>query len=303
MNNVSTSRNKSIASRTTADEPFRVDFRDHRKKMSEFLGSNPKQTRLKKKAQKEVVHPLLIEAAATIRDEFWIDLLTKAATNVLPPGFCFHEDVLSYEKGGNRINRHIERVDLHSDPTLAALQFMDFIRLKGNIYSDAERELADIGIEEEDTFDGNWKRINKLTKTIMISRYVREHANMYDLTEDQTQEAWREVNRAYLHGALSATDFIVEGRALKDIVDVHWSPNGVVVARSIDHPEPVAGIPFVKGCSPPKPTKCQAACITALANETKFMNRKRKPTLGDIRAGISRSSMNASIVDEWEEEE
>jgi len=259
-------------------------------------------SKLKKHAIKVVKHPLLVEAAATVGDPEWAELITAAAYGLLPSSFCFHENTLSYEKGGNRINRCIDRIELVDDPEVAAMQFMDFIREKGQICTSLDVSNSQTqGIETDTIIGDDWKKINNKTRGIMLSRYTMTKIRENNITGFAAVCARKTIERAFLAGLIKPTDFIMEGRTIKNIVDVYWKDTRVIVDRHRDPKEPSHGIPFVRGCSLAKPTSCQAKCISILNEEIKMRKRCVPQTTEQIKLSISRASILASKTFQAEE--
>lgn len=250
--------------------------------------------KLKKHAVKVIKHPLLLEASETVGDPEWAEIMVSAAYGVLPPSFCFHESTLSYEKGGNRINRCIAQITLVDDPDIAAMQFMDFIREKGQICTTLDVENSQQNKSTSTFVIDDWKKINGKTRSVMLSRYTTAKLEEHGITGYAAECARKTIDRAFHAGMIKPTDFIMDGREIKNIVNVYWKDGRVIAGQEKEPKEPSNGVPFVRGCSLGKPTSCQSKCITALNQENKMRLRCVPKTTEEIKLNISRASRLAS---------
>ncbi len=244
-------------------------------------------TSIVKKPKRAIIHPLLSEAACTVDDPFWVNILERAAMGNMLSKFSYHGGVLSYEKGGARSNKRSERTILSDEPRQAAKQFIAFAQVQASIYSDKDMELAHR--EQVDQRGGQvieqWRDIKKkMTRRVIVNRYIRTNLDRFGLTGKRAEHAAKLVRRAVLETPLSSDDFILDGLTLVAIARIHWSSEGVEVDFEPQPIKPAEGTPYIRNFSAYRKLRCNTECARALKEETSLITKHENSALRLERA-------------------
>lgn len=160
-------------------------------------------------------HPGLALAAQLPSDPFWIDILSKMARGNCPRGFALTNRQLIHRTSG-------QRLDLPDTPVELLAAVLDFLRVKGNVYSSIDMEYLDRQAAQarQDQYDPVliWNKTYKSREA--RAQLIQTYVESLSLSPSLQRELYVQIHIGLDLGYLKQTDFHVINHDTLTIVGI-----------------------------------------------------------------------------------
>ena len=189
---------------------------------------NPKNNKIRKSDQ--IKYQTFLTGSEYVTDEYWKDLLVKAAKGKFPRGFAYNDGYLLHRGSGVSIQ-------IPEDPVGLVQAVVFFMRQKGNIFS--PNDLATLeSAAQQHLIDGEpedvvWARIFKAKNT--RARYIRDYSErVYSgLPLKIIDEYYTQINTYLELGTLKKDDIIFAQGQIQNIDGLIATPAGIRPTRDL----------------------------------------------------------------------
>lgn len=182
---------------------------------TKVIGAKEKSKKKTKHVIQKLHYPLFLEAAKTISDIYWVNILTDMAYNKCCDCFSLRYDKLIY-----RQRTKIEILMLAHDPGKLAVDIITFIKKYGLILSPDDKEERRKALMAK-IQDSDKKRNHPLnsdkSRLFHISNYIKDLCLKYNLSLYQSEQLKSLINLSYFTGILTKSDFKFNGNNLISI--------------------------------------------------------------------------------------
>jgi len=195
-----------------------------------FLTNGPeeaKPTKVKIRKSDIIKYPIFASASEVLTDEYWKDVLMKAAKGKFPRGFSFQNGFLIQRASGFRIQ-------LPDDLNGLIQSFILFLQEWGNIYS--PDDLVNLTLMAEKKFSVEdeqvtWSRIYRSKNT--RARYVRNfvESEYSNLSREYQDQLFTQINLALKLGTLEKADIVFQNGRIQSISQIVFNSTGFHVGR------------------------------------------------------------------------
>ena len=167
-----------------------------------------------------VIYPIFMKFSEHVDDPYWKSILINCAKGKFPKGFIYNDNILLYRPNGESVN---------IDDTGESINiFIDFIRSNAKIRSkmDLDREKD---YEKEQQIGKNvkfeeWGKIkSKFNKRLLIIEYVTKMKNLYDLSQDESDQLTTLINMN-MNEEIIKRNIIIQDNNISGINGLQWDP-------------------------------------------------------------------------------
>lgn len=158
---------------------------------------------------REYPNPEFIQMARYITDDYWQQKLIMAAKGKFPRKISYRNGEIRFRK-----NNGMNTETLPSDPAIAAVAVIQFIRQYTGLSSDTDKQENSVHLtmtsdKYKPLSECTWKDLNKVSRISILNRYANEVTEAMNLTSLQRCQLIKTVQCGLICGRLSNNHIVM----------------------------------------------------------------------------------------------